>query len=148
MASWHSLPFEIKSLILKHYIRDLLYSAGHDQLSKNVNDRSQPSAHVQAGTSGLMSVAAEMRVEIFKIAEGVKEEVIGLLEDEDVKLKELRASIARCRAGRMTPAAIGALALGEPRANAREKRVRETVQVLVTKVLDPVRDEMMRQDEW
>lgn len=75
MASWNDLPSEIKSLILKHYVRTLLYSASCRTIYSIAT-------HLPSDFElrDLITVAADLRWEIVRLAEEMKVEVPELLE--------------------------------------------------------------------
>lgn len=77
-TSWHSLPFELKSLILKHYVRDLLQTTARNDMGMNAPSP-RSGIHVKGQIFLFMLATAEMRAEIVKVAEEVKEEVVELL---------------------------------------------------------------------
>lgn len=126
MASWNSLPFEIKSLILKHYVRDLLQSAPCFPWAGDPNAKS--GSRVRRQTRNLLIAASEMRLEVIKSAEEVKEEVISVLEKEDPTLKNYKSKMSDARSAGI-PLAVWTSFMED-----QKRRLRNTVQYLIQKI--------------
>lgn len=79
MASWNHLPFEMKSLILEHYMRTLLHDTSYVAL-QNLPPILKPSRRVMKELPGLICTASEARTDLISLAKGMEEELIILLE--------------------------------------------------------------------
>lgn len=96
MASWFSIPFEIKSMILRHYIRDLLRDEIRDSLGTN-SSWYKSGIRVKKQVFRLILATLEtreMHAEIEQMMEKVQEEVVNLLVCEARALRALRWRMA------------------------------------------------------
>lgn len=126
IASWNGLPFEIRSLILKHYISTLLHDANRASIRKQLLD---------------VLTVIKMPEEAVKLAEEVKEEVIDRCEAEDVRLQRIN-DLIRSYGQSLSAAEDGLVELRE----ARMAVLRNMVQVRVERIGQVV-DQWIRLDQ-
>lgn len=74
MTTWNDLPFELKSLILKHDIHTILASALSEMRSRDWILNHKSDAIVQQ-VRRLIAAAPQMRHEIFRLTKQVKKEL-------------------------------------------------------------------------
>lgn len=92
MASWLSLPFEIKSQILDIYLWNLPYYRDLLHWTCKAHDSHECSRQIVQQAYNVLLVTPSMQTEYLRLATIVRDKHVGAYENSDSELKRLRHS--------------------------------------------------------